>query len=185
MRSILPIAAVLLSVGCAMRPPGPSADLPPDAVQGAGDPTRGAISQSSYVFANPAQFAGRPGDVARAVANLEFLAVSLPVDPRFSLISGGISGQLVAGRDEARRGLGIAGTAPPQPVIDGLYAASRALRAGDRASAERALASPSFGAGGPETLRRLEAAQRLPIASAATNRAAEEMSTTRTDRAIR
>ncbi|HYF07349.1 MAG TPA: hypothetical protein VD970_06980, partial [Acetobacteraceae bacterium] len=60
MRPALSLAALLFVTGCAALPAGPSASLPPDAVQGAGDPARAAVLQSSYVFANPAAFSGRP-----------------------------------------------------------------------------------------------------------------------------
>lgn len=187
MRSVPLLAALLLVAGCGALPqPGPSAALPPDAVQGAGDPTRAAVSQSSFVLAHPAQFAGRPGDAARALANLEYLASALPDDPRHAAWGSALPGQLGAGRDEMRRSLGVAGGAPSQLVIDGFYDAARALRVGDRIAAERALSAPAFTAGGAETLRRLENLPVMPAAATAANLAAQEMSRSdRADRALR
>lgn len=186
MRPLLSLFALSLMIGCApLANDAPWAVLPPDAVQGAGDPTRAAISQSAFVLSHPESFTGRPGDVARAVANLEFLAVSMPTDPRFSVYGGDLPGRLAMGRDEARRSLGIAGGAEPQLVIDGFYGASRALRRGDRAAAEHALTTPTFTAGGVETLRRLGNLPSLPLASAAASHAATEMGMARSERTIR
>ena len=57
--------------------------------------------------------------------------------------------------------LGIAGDAPPQAVVDGLFAASRALRLGNAAAAEQALAAPAF-PDGRMTLARLASLPDLP-----------------------
>lgn len=183
MRRFYPIAGLLLAVGCARVAPAPSAALPPDAIQGAGDPIRSAVAQSSYVFANPAMFAGRPADMARAVANQEYLAVAVPADPRTQIYGATLPGMLANGRAEARTAFGINADAPPQLVIDSLYSASRALRAGDRGAAERALSGPAF-AGGTDTLTRLGSAPRLPASNFATSRAAEEISQSRVERRL-
>ncbi len=70
------LLVVLLSLGGCAGPavPIPSAVLPPDAVEGAGDPTRAAILNTAYAFGSPAGLAGRPDEAARAVANYEYLA---------------------------------------------------------------------------------------------------------------
>ncbi|MBV1798867.1 hypothetical protein [Siccirubricoccus sp. G192] len=71
--------------------------------------------------------------------------------------------------------LGIPPAAPPQAVVDALYAASRALRVGDTMAAERILAPPLFTAGGGATLQRLAALPPLPSANFATSLAGSEM----------
>ena len=64
------LVALPLLGGCAgLGGPVPSAVLPPDAVEGAGDPTRAAILNTAYAFGNPASLVGRPDEAARAVAN--------------------------------------------------------------------------------------------------------------------
>ncbi len=63
------LVALPLLGGCAgFGAPIPSAVLPPDAVEGAGDPTRAAIINTAYAFNAPASLAGRPDEAARAVA---------------------------------------------------------------------------------------------------------------------
>ncbi len=174
-----PALAILLMVGCApggAGGPEPTyAVLPPDAVVGAADPTRSAILNTAYAFASPANLAGRPVDAARAVANFEYIAVELPTGPQWREFTPTLAGQLEAGRAELRNVVGIAPGAPPQAVIDSLYAASRALRAGDRVAAERILASPAFTAGGEATIQRLAALPPVPLVNVAASKAQAEL----------
>ncbi len=160
--------------------PGVTASLPPDATQGAGDPTRGAILGASAAFGRPAALAGRPDAAARAVAQLEYLAVEINNGPRWRGFNPTVGMQLQDARQEARSALGIAGNAPPQAVIDALFAASRALAAGNAGAAQAVLVPPVFSAGGPATLQRLAQLPPLPRAAVATSRAEAEMN--RTDR---
>ncbi|MFC7543777.1 hypothetical protein ACFQU2_36020 [Siccirubricoccus deserti] len=144
------VLASLALAGCVAAgnvPPGGYATLPADAVVGAGDPTRAAIINTAYVFGNPASVAGRPDAAARAVANFEYLAVELPYGPRWRGFSPLVATEFAQGQAELRPAIGIAPNAPAQPVVDALFAASRALQAGDRAAAERILSSPIFPAG--------------------------------------
>lgn len=169
--------AALLVAGCVApdQPPQGYATLPADAVVGAGDPTRAAIIGTAYAFGTPASLAGQPGAAARAVANFEYLATELPYGPRWRGFSGTISADYTAGLQELRQTIGIAPQAPAQPVVQALYAASRALAAGDQAAAERSLAAPPFMAGGPATLQRLAALPPMPRVAAASSRAAQEL----------
>ena len=139
--------------------------------------------QSSYVFANPRRFVGRPDDVARAVANQEYLTVAILSDPRMNVFNGNIPVLLADGRTEARTFYGIAPGATPQAVIDSLYGYARALRQGDRAAAERAL-SPAVFPNPAETMARLAQAPNLPLSNVATSRTYEEMSQSRTVRPL-
>ncbi|MXP65934.1 hypothetical protein E0493_21540 [Roseomonas sp. M0104] len=149
--------------------------LPPDAVEGAGDPTRAAILSTAYVFGNPAALAGRPAEAARAVANYEYLTVEIPAGPRWVGFSPLVGVELRRGLPEVRNAAGIAPEAPPQAVVDALYAASRALRAGDEAAARRLLSPPLFPAGGEATLARLANLPRLRQANFASSLAANEL----------
>ncbi|MCG7361472.1 hypothetical protein MHZ93_09415 [Roseomonas sp. ACRSG] len=170
------LAALPLLGGCvSTAPPLPSVSLPPDAVEGAGDPTRAAIINTAYAFANPASLAGRPEEAARAVANYEYLAVEIPGGPRWVGFSPLVGVELRRGLGEVRQAVGIAPDAPPQLVVNALYAALRALRAGDAEAARRVLQPPLFAGGGEAVLARLANLPRLPQAAFATTFAANEM----------
>ena len=79
-------------------PAPPFTDLPPDAVVGAGDPTRAAIVYTAYVFNTPASLARRPADAARAAAQVEHLATEIPYGPRWFEFSPLVGRELVAAR---------------------------------------------------------------------------------------
>jgi hypothetical protein len=178
------LAALLLGpTGCGgLPPPPPSAVLPPDAVQGAGDPTRAAILHAADAFSSQARLAGRPEEAGRAVAEVEHLAVELPTGPRWASLSPLAGTQMVEARAELRGALGIPASAPPQAVIDSLFAASRALRAGDPERAAASLPAALFPAGGRATLDRLGALPPLPRTRAATAFAAQELMRSDMDR---
>lgn len=168
MRSLRACAIVLPLLGvaaCAMPPAAPSVSLPNDAFAGAGDETRSAIFSTAAAFSSPSVLANQPAEAARAVAQLEYLAVEIPTGPRWVGVSPNVATALVAARNEARAALGIAPNAPPQAVIDQLYQASRALRAGDQAAAERSLSPTVFQGGGASTLSRLAALPPMPQAN--------------------
>jgi hypothetical protein len=161
---LLPLAA---AAACAPTAPGPSATLPPDAVVGAGDDVRAAIFSTASAFGTPGVLANRPDAAARAIAQLEFLAVETATGPRWVGMSPTVVSSLASARNEARALLGIGPNVPPQAVIDSLYGASRALRAGDQAAAERMLNPAVFQGGGAATLQRLAALPPLPNAGTA------------------
>ena len=169
------VLLVLLVSACTPGPVPPSVSLPPDAVQGAGDPTRAAIITTANVFAAPGSIAGQPALAARAAAQLEYLVVEIPTGPRWRGFSPNVSLELEQARPELRSALGIDPAAPPQAVIDSLYAASHALTAGDRVAVERILVPPIYPAGPSITLQRLSAMPILPHANFATALAAGEM----------
>ena len=121
-----PLLAALLLAGCAGFTPPDPVQLPRDSVEGAGDPTRAAVSRSAYAFARQEGLAGRPGEAARAIADMEFLAAALPFDPRYQQRDPLLPNRLALARAEWRGVLGIAPEQPAQPVIDGLYAVARA-----------------------------------------------------------
>ena len=180
MRHSLSLLAILPLLACVpAAAPGPTASLPFDAVQGAGDPTRSAIFSTAYAFNNPGGLAD-PAVAARASANLEWLATSIPQDPRYSYAPT-LNGQLALARAELHAALLVAPGAPPQAVVDGLYGAHRAIRAGDRAGAVRALPALAF-PDGQATLLRLAAMPPMPQAAAAMAAAEGELNRTDQDR---
>ena len=161
--AVFPVLALLAA--CGPGPPPQTASLPPDAHLGAGDDTRSAILTTASAFASPNGLANRPADAARAIAQLEYLAVELPNGPRWRAVDPTVAIHLAHARDDARAALGIASGAPPQAVIDGLYGISRALVAGDRAAAERNLNPAVFQGGSTATLQRLATLPPLPRAN--------------------
>jgi hypothetical protein len=174
-RSLGLSAAALLAGLAAACTPGPNyspqdwVSLPPDAVQGAGDPTRTAIINTAYAFGTPASLAGRPAEAAVAAAQLDYMASEITFGPRFREFDPTVGLLLRQARQEVRGYLGIS----PQVVIDALYAASRALRVNDVAAAERIL-SP-LAPNPRQTLAHLSAMPLLPTANQATARAAQEL----------
>ena len=166
----------LVGCGAARR----FATLPPDATIGAGDPTRAAVIGSAYAFATPEAMAGRPEAAARAAAQVEYLAVEIPAGPRWVDFNPTVGLALLAARTELRPVLAIATDAPPQAVVDGLFAASRALGIGDEAAARLALAAPVF-LDASATLHRLAALPALPRTRSATALAERELFRTEQD----
>ena len=182
MRPTLATLALLPLLACApLVPVGPSVSLPPDAVQGAGDPTRSAILSSAYAFNNAGGLAD-PAVAARALANMDYLANNLPQDPRYSFAPT-LAGQMVAARAELRGALGVAPGAPSQQVVDELYGVSRALRARDLAGAENAL-SPAIFPDRRATVLRLASLPPLPATATAAASAEREQTRADNDRMI-
>ena len=174
MRPALIALAVSLPLFACGGPPPPYAGLPPDAVVGAGDPTRAAIVYTAYVFNAPTSLARNPAEAARAAAQVEYLATEIPYGPRWVEFSPLVGRELMAARGELHSALGVSPDAPPQAVVDALYAASRALGAGDGAGAVRALPPPAF-RDGNATLARLASLPPLPRTSTATALTEREM----------
>lgn len=171
----LPVALSLALAACGgdigYRPPAESASLPPDAVQGAGDPVNAALTRVSVAFSQPARLRGQPADAARAIANMEFLAADLPNDGRYTGFMPTLYPQLAAARTEWRAALGIAPQAPAQVVINGLFAAARAQESGLDPAA--ALAPAVFTRGGAATVQTLANLPPLPQTNVAAVNALE------------
>lgn len=169
-----PLFAALFVTGCAaegLTTPDP-ARLPRDSVEGAGDPARAAVSRTAFAFANPSSLNGQPGEAARAIADMEFMAASLPSDPRFQQRDPLLPVRLAEARAEWRQALGIPAGQPAQPLIDRLYAVWRAMRAGDPEAAAAALPPTLIPPGGQAVLARLAALPPLPKTALAASAAA-------------
>lgn len=158
-------------------PPGEWATLPRDAVIGAGDPTRSAVLSTAAVFGDRTPAAGQPATAARGIAQMEFLTVALPSDSNFANASPTLMPQLATARREWRGALDIAPDAAPQTVIDSLYAAGRALDAGQRDAAAAALPPTVFRRGGAATLTQLASLPNLPSTAAAASTAQQALRT--------
>ena len=147
-----------------------TASLPEDAYSGAADPMRSAINNTTIAFSSTSQLAGRPGQAARAVAEMEYLKVEVSSNPRSFGGSTTASTIFPTAQAEWRTALGIQPSAQPQAVIDAMFAVLRAMNGGNRQAAEAALSQPIFTLGGPGTLTRLANLPSLPV----TNNAAQE-----------
>ena len=158
------LALLALAALAACGPPSPMhmASLPRGFVDGAGDPLRAAVLQAGAAFSNQPALQGNPAAAARAIAEMEFLAVQLPGNPTVPGNTSLLQPQMFIARAEWRGALGIAPEVPPQAVIDPLFAAVRALEAGNRAAASAALVPGVFAPGGEGTLARLAALPPLP-----------------------
>lgn len=166
-KPVLPMLAVLALGACTLPPPPQYASLPADAVVGAGDPLRSAVANTSFAFSSQSQLNGRPAQAARAVAQMEWLTVEIPGNPRLTGISPTVLNQLVEARSEWRAALGIPAEVEAQPVIDSLYAAARALSTGQSGAAAAALPAGIFPQGGQATINRLAALPGLPLTNQA------------------
>lgn len=170
-------AALFLALSvaaCATAPPPPVAVLPETGL-GFGDPGRGAIGNTAYAFAAPATLAQRPAEAALAIAQAEYLAVDLTANQRWREFSPIVPMAFQQARPEWRAAVGVAPDAPPQPVIDALFAARDALQRGDAARAATALPAPLFRDGGHAALARLAALPALPQTASAARGAENEL----------
>jgi hypothetical protein len=166
------IGVALVVTGCAeLRTPPPPP--PPVGLVGAvGDPLRAAVDAAALAFADRGTgLAGRPAEAAEAIARLEFVAQTLPADPRYARLAEGLGRDLALAQDEARDALGVMASAPSPAVQRALLAAAARLRAGERAAAGAALTMPIFRPGGIDSVVRLGTLGPLPQAALATSQA--------------
>lgn len=160
------LLAGLLLAACAGAPaPEPVPDRPS---AGVSDPAHQAVLVAAYAFGDTRRLAGRPADAARAAADVEWLAVALPQDFRWTGASPLLFGQLRAARAELRAALGIPPDAPAAAVTQRLHAAARLLDEGRRDEAAATL-------GGEAALDRLASLPPLPRTAAATAFAHSEL----------
>jgi hypothetical protein len=153
-----PLAILLVLATAACAPQGPTPTLPgslaPTGAAGT-DPVVPIGTAMADFFRNPQP--NQPAEAARSIAELEWLADSLPRNPRWQNASSvGLNG-LQQARWEARTALGIPRNATGQSVINGLVAAAAAIEANDQAALARALPRRIFPLGPQETVRRLSA----------------------------
>lgn len=163
-RRLLPALAIAFAA-CAE-----GGGLPPIRMEGGigVDQSAQAINRARDAFATPARLRGRPAAAARAVADVEFLAVDLQ-RLRFVGADPLVGPSMLAARSELRGVLDIDPQAPPQPVIDALLAAAAAIDGGG--DPIPALTRPFFRAGASATLVRLNAMPPVPRTTEATARA--------------
>ena len=165
-RSRLAAALLVLPLLAACATADPSA--PSAYISGAGDPVRGAALNAPFQFGDLRNQRGQPGRAALSLAQLEFLADTVPQSGYWqNQVMGTTILQLQMGRTEARKALGIRPDAAPAAVMAGLRGAARALEAQDQQGARAALSTPDFTLGGAATLQRLADLPSLPQTAAA------------------
>lgn len=133
------------------------------------DPTVQVINHARIAFADQSRLIGHPAATARAVADVEYLAVELQ-GLRYVGVDPLVGQEMRAARDELRGMLDIDPRAPVQPVIDALRGAARAIE--DGGDPILPLSRPFFRAGASATLVRLNALPPAPRALQATALAA-------------
>jgi hypothetical protein len=170
------LAGLLLLGACAELRQAPPRPPPADLAAGTADPARAAVGATAAAFADRgAGLAGRPAEAAQALAQLEFLTAELSRNPRFAPLPESLRREFLLARAETRDALGIDEQAPPDAVVAALLAAARALRAGDRAAAARAMPAPPFRPGGARSVVRLGELGPLPQTALATGLAAQDV----------
>jgi len=158
-------SALLLALTvAACAPEGPPPNLP----QSLGGSTAAVgrdpivvVGQEVVAFYRDPQ-PNQPAAAARAIAELEWLADTLPNNPRWMTASDVGINSLIESRWTARRALGIPQSAPAQAVINGLAAAATAISANDQAALARALPRNVFTLGPQGTVRVLAQPPSLP-----------------------
>jgi hypothetical protein len=156
--SMIRRSALLLALAlAACAPEGPPPNLPQSLGGSAAAVGRDPIvvvGQEVVAFFREPQ-ANQPAAAARAIAELEWLADTLPNNPRWQTASDAGINSLMQSRWEARNALGIPQRAPAQAVINGLAAAANAIDANDQAALARALPRNVFPIGPQAMVQRL------------------------------
>jgi hypothetical protein len=145
--------------------------LPPGVYGVYEDNDIGAINQSAWAFASPANTRGNPVEAAKAVVALEYLAGELRENPRWVGMDAAIKLHMGRARDELRRILGIRPDVPPQVIVNTLLALGLNLQTGNQEAAMEVLSSPIFTQPPEQTLRILANLPYVQEANLATSRA--------------
>ena len=175
--AILPVLLLALLAACAeMRTPAPASRIPPGLGVVAGDPLPAIATEAAAALADAgATLAGRPAATARAIGQMEMLAVELRADPRWAPLPTAVGAELRVAWLEWRAALGIRAGAPAGAVAAALGRAAIALGANDARAAAASLDPALFEPGGSVTLARLAAPGPLPASRSASGLAQAEM----------
>ena len=166
----LTLLAVLAAAGCGAQTTYDAAIMPRTP---AGTPMlsdQGAIGLSSYALGNRSSIESHPGEAARAVASIDYLAGALYENPHWDGIPALHKINMEQGRQEVRNVLGVAPGTPSQLVVNGLIAAAQAFDAGELGAARAALPQSVFTLGPDHTIALLTNLPALPAADVAAQR---------------
>ena len=170
-----PLLVCLLLASCALATPAPDTARLPFAAFGTMDNDVAAANQSSWAFAAPERTRNDPVDAARACAAIDYLAGELSSNPRWLQVSPLTKQQMLQGRVDVRRVLGIDPNVRSQIVVNALMGFAAAWQAGDQQAALQALAAPGFAFSPPQTVQVLSALPYVPSANIASTDAAQQM----------
>lgn len=171
---IASISGLCLSA-CATLPPPPATPYLPPGLYGVYlDNDTGAINQSAWAFASPANTRDNPVDAIKAVIALEYLPGELRTNPRWVGMDLSVKQRMAQARQELRQILGIRPDAPPQLVVNALLGAAQSLEFGAPDGALRALGAPVFVNPPDQTLRLLSNLPYVQAANLATSRAEDQ-----------
>jgi hypothetical protein len=167
----LPVMTVCLAA-CATLPGTQRTPFLPPGVYGTyEDNDIGAINQSAWAFASPANTRGNPAEAVRAVVALEYLSGELQENPRWVGMDAAVKLHMGRARDEVRQILGIRPDAPPQLVVNTLLALGLDLQTGNQPAAMQVLSSAIFTQPPERTLQVLSNLPYMQEANLATSRA--------------
>jgi hypothetical protein len=148
---------------------------PPAGLDAGGDPIRGGPGALVRAFGDRGiGLNGRPAEMALALARLEYITDALERERALAPVSQGVRFEMIGARRETRAALGMAEAVPPARAVEALLATSRALRRGDDAAAQAAIA-PVVSPGGLPPLGRLADMGGLPQAAIATTALRDEI----------
>ena len=167
----------LTLAGCAeLRGPAPSTRIPAALAAGSADPVRLAVDQAAEAFADAGRgLVNQPARTARAIAQVELLAVEFARDPRWAALPASARFETRAARTELRAAIGTRANADPDAVIRALADSLTALERNDTRAAADALNATLFEPGGNPTLARLAQPGSLPQTRNATGLVREEV----------
>jgi hypothetical protein len=174
MRPPLRLILVLSVVGCTSLPATRNTPFLPAGVFGVyEDNDIGAINQSAWAFASPANTSNNPIEAARAIIALEYLSGELAENPRWVGMDNSVKLRMNQARGDVRQIVGIRPDAPPQLVVNALLQLSWNLQTGNQPAAINALQSPVFTQPPTATLQMLSHLPYVQTANLATARAEE------------
>lgn len=162
LRRTAAMLAMLAAAAC--TPAGPPPTLPQSLGGPEGMVTRDPVVQVGQAVIGffRAPQANQPAAAARAIAELEWLADTMPTNPRWQTASGTGLNELAQARWEARNDLGIPSSAPGQAVINGLAAAATAIDGNNQTALAAALPRNVFTLGPQATVQRLAQPPSVP-----------------------
>jgi len=170
---VLSFSVLALSLaGCATLPASRNTPFLPPGVYGVyQDNDTGAINQSAWAFASPANTSGNPIEAAKAIVALEYLSGELAENPRWVSMDASVKLRMGQARQAVRQVVGIRPDAPPQLVVDALLQLSWELQTGNQPAVTQVLQAPIFTQPPPATLQSLAHLPYVQAANLATARA--------------
>ncbi len=155
------------------RPPEPPLDL---AGRITANPLMAILDAAAADFdQNGARLLERPAETALAVARLEWIGGEFRPGRRLARMPDSYQFATRRAVAEGREALGLQPDATPEAAMGALLVASRAIRNGDAAAIEAALAAPIFVAGARPVISRLREPGAFPDAMIATTALRDEV----------